>query len=171
MDVHGNLTDQSEFEAGRYPAGRRVRFVSWLGEDFAIGLTGDDGLGIYRVSANPPERTIFEVFAVSGGFGIGSVGARDKYVVSRGDRAQLRINYWVPTVSRGDPFSTDPELQIEGFKVDFVEDCWFALNNRARDHVFDCAASVTDDGNPILLWPWNGGDNQRWRAATVGPGL
>ena len=55
-------------------------------------------------------------------------------------------------------------LRERMFTVDFVDGCWFALNTYDRRMVVDIAGGATAEGSPIILFPWNGGDNQRWRA-------
>lgn len=40
---------------------------------------------------------------------------------------------------------------------------WFALNNNEHDKVVDVDHGRTDENTPVIGFPWNGGDNQKWR--------
>ncbi len=50
------------------------------------------------------------------------------------------------------------------FVVDFVDGCWFALNNVFRNQVADIQGSSKHEKTPIIAFPSNGGHNQIWRA-------
>ena len=47
---------------------------------------------------------------------------------------------------------------------EFVEQCWFALNDPYHGAVVDISESGTGEGNPVISFSWNGGANQIWRA-------
>ena len=44
---------------------------------------------------------------------------------------------------------------------------WFALNNWDHSRVADIRRSDMHDGNDVIGFPWNGGDNQKWRYEVV----
>ena len=59
MDAYGNLTTDDEFLTGR-----RIRLISYLDPDVAMGVTGDtdtgwSGVGVHRLSNGSPNETIF----------------------------------------------------------------------------------------------------------------
>lgn len=57
-----------------------------------------------------------------------------------------------------DPF--DPSFVI---RLDNVGDGWVAINNGAKDQVFDAEGTGPKPGTPVIQYTWNGGDNQRWQ--------
>lgn len=58
-------------------------------------------------------------------------------------------------------FSADPNNMEFTMVCDDVGDGYTAINNHDRSRVFDDRASRSD--GTIIPFPWNGGDNQRWR--------
>lgn len=67
---------------------------------------------------------------------------------------------------------TADEYAINGLRTIFTIDDldpspWFALNNFEKSRVVDVRRSEMYDGNHILSFPWNGGDNQKWRAEVI----
>lgn len=173
MDAYGNLTDISEFNNSR-----AIRLVSYMNEDLAIGgfgggLGGWYKLGIHHLSAGNDNQTIFLANGAGRGFfSLAWVGGPGNYVSWEGqaDSTLLMEPLW----RNNDPHPVGQDgdrIPLPMFTVDFVDGPWFALNDLRKDHVFDCSRSGQDEGNPIIPFRWNGGDNQKWRAATRGPGL
>jgi hypothetical protein len=165
MDADGNLTDVSEFSGGR-----RIRLISMLDEDVAIGVfPGSDGwnaLGVHRISSGNPEQSIFVATAVGdiGLFNLAWDVQPSDYMSWEGDGSgRLQV---IPI----GPDAGDP-VQAPLFTVTFVDGCWFCLENYAKSIVVDCSHSCTDENNPIIAHDWKDSDNEKWRAATVGPGL
>jgi len=176
MDASGNLTDVSEFADFRY-----IRLISYLNPDVAIGafagaIDGAYALGVRNVSAGEPEKTVFlvdnspffgeELFALSWP----AASNVNMFWADNGSTLELGAYYDSNGHVRIDAHP-DEDFDPTAFAVDFVDGCWFALNDRTRNHVVDCSGSGTAETNPIVSWPWNGGENQMWRAATKGPGL
>lgn len=165
MDAYGNLTEISEFSGGR-----RIRLISYLNEDVAIGgsmgTMGWYALSVHNVSTGDPEQSIFVVHAADRGMFTLDWGAQHGNWMSwEGDASNTLQLEPLSDNLAGDRVNP-PE-----FTVDFVNGCWFALNDPKRYYVVDCSGSGTNAGNPITFWRWNGGNNQIWRAATIGPGL
>ena len=57
------------------------------------------------------------------------------------------------------------DIHDPGFiiKLDDVGDGWVAINNGAKDQVFDVEGGVPSPGTPVIADPWNGTDTQQWR--------
>jgi hypothetical protein len=56
------------------------------------------------------------------------------------------------------------------FTVDMLDGgCWFALNSVDRRRVVDVQYGEARAGAELLAYPWNGGDNQKWRAQLMEP--
>jgi Ricin-type beta-trefoil lectin domain-like len=45
----------------------------------------------------------------------------------------------------------------------------YALIPKHSGKVLDVSGNSGADGAPLLQWDWNGGDNQQWLLAGVGP--
>lgn len=168
MDAFGNLTEEWEFSGDR-----RLRLISYLDPDVSIGVFPPDGrLCVHRISGASPEISIFTArpWQSRGVMGAGFclVSYRSKTALD-GWRTlpqsdQAWVYEWTPSLIN--PDSTPDELIVK-----FVDGCWFQLKNPRQRLVVDCGSSDISEGNPILFWEENGGDNQKWRAATTGPGL
>ncbi|HEY1753149.1 MAG TPA: hypothetical protein VGG29_17970 [Caulobacteraceae bacterium] len=174
MDANGNLTDLSEFDGSR-----RIRLVSYMDENLAVGgfgggLGGWYKLGIHHLSAGNPDQTLFLANGAGpGAFSLAWVAAPGNYVSWEGQGSDGAL-LLEPLAANNDPHPVGQDgdrIPLPQFTVDFVDGPWFALNDTRKDNVFDCSGSGQDEGNPIIPYHWNGGDNQRWRAATRGPGL
>jgi len=173
MDANGNITAQTEM------FGRRFRLISYLDPDVAVGVQGtaDTGYtcGVVRMSSGlDPANTIFTGFPVPPASGtwtyLSIVWDRDQtYALgSNGTNAIL-------TKLKKNTFAGSP-LQCYT-----VTSPWFVLAlmpdppppvvPQYTNLLLDCSESNTSQGNPILWFTRNGGDNQTWRATTVGPGL
>lgn len=159
MDAYGNLTSQDEFSGGR-----KIRLISYLGPDIALGVTAADvtvlGLpivegtvGVHHLSAGDPAQTLLIVNAVSGGFSLSPSEAPDTFLVA-GDTVKVAAPDSIIIQAGGPPV----------FTVQFVDGCWFTLGPKGEGDVFDIPASVTTEGTNILCFPLNGGQNQTWRA-------
>ena len=210
MDAYGNLTEVSEFAGGR-----RIRLISYLDEDVAMGAIrrSDEAeinyrLGVRHVSTDDPADSLFaaigglaawqDQFALAwaGGALPWTDGGPDpSYYISYlggADSDGQVFTVCDPLDGQGNPVPYDPanppawrRSQFGGpaqqlappslFRVSFVNGCWFNLYfpvlRPGDNYVFDCAHSDTSEGNPITWFEPNGGDNQIWRAATLGPGL
>jgi hypothetical protein len=159
-DAYGNLISQADF-AGRV----RVRLHSYLdSENLVLGLQLN-GAYIHNLTNGPaPDATIFTCEQIDGGFVLSQQEAEF------GGPLML---WWGPgalytpeELLRSDTVtSSEPDQRI--FTVDFVNGCWFALNNFDHSYVADVKQSVTTEGNDVIPFHWNGGDNQIWRAQIV----
>jgi hypothetical protein len=72
------------------------------------------------------------------------------------------------TVSPGAPIvhvmESSPLGQGRGlFRVEHVSNGWHRVVSELSDMVFDVAGGSVALGAPIILWPWHGGPNQRFR--------
>lgn len=159
MDANGNLTSQDEFSGGR-----RIRLISYLGPDIALGVTAADvtvlgipmveaTVGVHHLSTGDPARTLLIANAVNGGFSLSPSEAPDNFLIA-GDTVGVAAPDSLVIKAGGPPV----------FTVQFVQGCWFTLGPQGEGDVFDIPASVTTEGTNILCFPLNGGENQTWRA-------
>jgi len=56
--------------------------------------------------------------------------------------------------------SMEPEFVLY---ADDVGDGYVAINNHDKSRVLDVRGGNRTAGASIFAWPWNGGENQRWR--------
>lgn len=170
MDAYGNLTSISEFTDGR-----AFRLMSYLDGDVAIGAVRaeeDDTFRIYncsvhRMSAgnNVPVTFQFRNVKVVSSyvFFYISLVADPDYWMSYGDGGFYSGKTLGLRLAKGNAqFLWAPAL----LTVTFVQDCWFTLQTDSVVLAVDCSESQTNEGNPILWFEPNGGQNQIWRAAT-----
>jgi hypothetical protein len=163
MDAYGNLTDQSEFD------NRRFRLISYLDPDVSVGVF-DYACGVVRLSLGgnprPWTTTIFR-----GRMSWAAVEMTQILSFTWDHNPALHLSdAGGVAVVNGSPVVVSPV---------FVDGPWFILMNVfddpeadfGRRTVLDCAESSTEESNRILWFRENQGDNQKWRAATVGPGL
>ena len=54
----------------------------------------------------------------------------------------------------------DPSFVV---KLDDVGDGWVAINNGAKDRVFDVEGGHPAPGTPVIQHPWGDGTNQMWK--------
>lgn len=154
-DADGNLTSMQDFipyrEVRLHSAldnGRLVLAMPRLGHAYVHRLEKGEA----------PEETIFQIRGGEYGFVLAIRhwdGPHSKVVIPLtwcGGFLEARLG--VPHID-------------ECFQVDMVDRCWFALNNQARTRVADVAHGNTAHGSAVVSWPWNGGENQKWRAQIV----
>lgn len=164
MDAYGNLTSQDEFSGGR-----RIRIISYLGEDLAIGSDGREvnlfdgipgvtgGVALHHLSSGDPDRTTFVAETEGPGFALG-----------RAVDPRVRLSWGEYRQSLVVASSASIDILMGSvFTVQFVDGVWFNLRTVDGSMVVDCAGSGTDEGQPLLGWDANGGDNQKWRAQAV----
>ncbi|GAA0635227.1 RICIN domain-containing protein [Brevundimonas lenta] len=162
MDACNNLTSQDEFANGR-----RIRFISYLGQGLVIGASGQvvsgpigipcmesPSVALSHLSNGNAGNSIFSAQATDGGFTLSRGGDSRQQLSWSAYREPLTLFCNEVTVIAADPV----------FTVTFVDGCWFTLNNADGSMVVDVAGSGTDEGQPLLGWDPNGGDNQKWRA-------
>jgi hypothetical protein len=171
MDAYGNITDISEFAGGR-----RVRFVSYLNPKVNIGVSDSAPLTqpALVTTQSLDDSTVFCAQTESPGrFSLISQAFWRRYVT------------WDP--DDHDRLTVQDVGAAPIFTVDFVDGCWFALNNASKDRVVDVYRGTENGGTwdtggdgqrppfyatiPIIAFAWNGGANQIWRANTTGPGI
>jgi hypothetical protein len=173
MDAHGNLTDLSEFANGR-----RLRLISYMDPDIALGLhaarpSGGSGfigeigalaleafIGVRRLSLGDDGATVLVAQAAQGDTFTLGWGADPGCLLMWGGGGFSLSNDRSPLDDAAGSAGAE-------FTVDFVDGCWFALNNPNRDRVVDIEGARTDERTPIIPWSWNGGANQIWRAEAV----
>ena len=175
MDPYGNLTSLSEFSNGR-----RLRLISYMDPDIAFGLHASRPqgggatfpgeiadlsiaffIGVQRLSSGGPDSSVLRAEASAGDtFTLGWDADPGCLLCWGGDAFELSNDKSVL-----DDASQSPAAR---FTVDFVDGCWFALNNPDRDRVVDVSRFGTAERTPIIPFGWNGGDNQKWRAEAVG---
>jgi hypothetical protein len=72
-------------------------------------------------------------------------------------------------VPPGRPIVQEPLIPAVGgfwnnvFRVEHLNDRWHRIVSVFSDMVFDVAQASHASGAPIILWPWHGGPNQRFR--------
>lgn len=178
MDAYGNLTTQDEFSDGH-----RIRLVSYLDPDISLGLH----------ASRPGQQNARDLMAYSVGVGWSDYEDTTTLLASSAGRPVVEGQEQFFNLSwADDPWLQDhpdsPKSSLKwmdgqfemtnaahydgtaetGFCVDFVEGCWFALNNVFRNRVVDIRESRRDRNTPIISFPWNGGHNQIWRAQKIG---
>ncbi len=52
--------------------------------------------------------------------------------------------------------------------LDATAENYCVINNHNGSQVFDCKGDGTREGTQIISYPWNQGNNQRWRFVAVG---
>lgn len=184
MDAFSNLDSFADFTDGM-----RIRLVSRLDPDVVLGVkTATDpsrpGLifgetaEVQRLSTDDPstsELTVFTTAPFPRELSPNSV----LLLWCTPDGSGYFYPLGFPT-ERGAPISMvdgvddfqlrndeDRRLAMPESTIDFVDGCWFALNNYDRSMVADVYESGTTSGNQIICFPWNGGDNQIWRAQNL----
>lgn len=184
MDAYGNLTDVSEFSDGR-----RIRLISRLDPDVALGLhafwpprpTGggsgfidalarvvapplNASVSVHRLSIGDNATAVLRADAIDGGFSL-----------SWADQPGCFL-YWTDGQfglfddrSGGGLIGAiaGPQSYDKTFTIDWVDGCWFALNNHDHSRVADVRGGSSDERTQIVSFGWNGGDNQIWRAQAV----
>lgn len=173
MDAAGNFTSMADFKTGHV-----VRFTSYLDPNVILGMRGNPGAqGATSAAWDAVVRHVDDGGSVQ----------EHTWLIVVDDAGMLRLGYldddgmqlgWVdspgfPTYmtmqdSRtpdGYVYVVDPDLTR--FTIDWVDGCWFALNNHDRTRVIDVAESDTAVGANIIGFRWNGGDNQKWRCNEV----
>ncbi|HEY0601055.1 hypothetical protein [Brevundimonas sp.] len=166
MDPYGNLTTSAELAGGR-----RIRLISYLDPDVALGcFDSSDGagwprLGVHRLSSGDPDRTVFQTgrqpHFSEGDFYMIWTDEAGCVVSMEGDSDGCLTCIPITGGDDGDP----PDYP--GFTADFVNGCWFALNDSLGIQVVDISESGTGEQNPVIAFKWNGGPNQIWRAQDV----
>jgi hypothetical protein len=162
MDAYGNLTEASEFSSSL-----EIRIISYLGEEFAIGVTAYNETAITDFTQGDPNNSIFCGIPAGNGpsdqFWLQWMSQPYYYVYSGETDGPLYLNNISNDIEGLPPTPTT-------FSVNFVDGCWFTLVINS-DAVVDCSESDTSEGNPVINFAPNGGDNQKWRAVSNGPGI
>lgn len=161
MDAYGNLDSIGEFSGNK-----RIRLISYLDPDVALGVfpptpdsSGWSVAGVHRLSAGSPGQTVMRVNALGPGrFSLAWDADTSQYLSWEGATSGQLILEQLSQPQDGD--RVDPPE----FALDFVELCWFALNDPYHGAVVDVSESGTGEGNPVISFSWNGGANQLWRA-------
>ena len=165
-DDYGNLLGIGDFTTGL-----EVRFHSYLdSEHLVLACAENSSCRLHDLRAGPAWLdSLFRIEARAGGlFGIWLPGNWDQLqVLARTEaghgtisRQQIRIDSHHTRL-----FPTPDAPASRNFAVDMLDGgCWFALNNATREGVFDVAYGRAEAGADVQLYPWNGGNNQRWRA-------
>jgi hypothetical protein len=187
MDASGNLTTRDEFGQGH-----RIRLISYLDPGICLGLHASrpgyqNALDLMAYSVG--------VAWTDGGADWGQTDSTVLMASSAGpdpvaDEEHFFNLSWAddpypqrhPTVGRRSclRWVNDGQFQLTncadpgdswgstGFAVDFVDGCWFALNDVFHLQVADIQGGAKEANTPIISFPWNGGHNQIWRAHKVG---
>lgn len=171
MDAYGNLTSQDEFANGR-----RIRLISYLGPDLALGAPAqmvngplnvpcvEGSVSLHHLSAGDPAETVLIANAVSGGFSLSPSGAPTAFLVATDP---LPPTWSAQPISLMAPEVADEEGGPPAFAVQFVESCWFTIGPPGTGMVFDVREGATDEGTQVSGFTLNGGQNQIWRAEVV----
>jgi hypothetical protein len=161
MDADGNLTQEDEFY------GARFRLISYLDSDVAVGVFGTAGsytLGVHRLSSGDPARTIFR--------GVQFEVQFLPYLSIAWDR-DPNYSFFCGAGNAVATLAPPPAGSRVG--LGWQAGPWFVLASSTdgtweNSYVLDCSESDTSEGNPILWWGLNNGNNQMWRATTRGLG-
>ena len=194
MDASGNLTDRSEFSSGKLirlisyldpdvALGVHASRPGWDPANFEASMancrTLNSSVGVHRLSTGDPTSTMLRA-ARRDANTFSLAWECDPFTISAGDYPGMPFLFWPGS---GDSYETrGKQLQLSnpmdrvsegtsmmrsGFTVDFVDGCWFALNDTDHGVVVDITESRTAENTPIIAFAWNGGHNQIWRAQTV----
>lgn len=163
MDAYGNLTRVDEFFA------RSLRLISYLDPDVALGVfpPDDDSLGahcvrVHRLSSGDPDRSVLMAYSAGPvAFSLSPGNDLSQYLTWQTGNNGLMLLQPMPDPGNGQLVFAPP------FELDFVQGCWFALNNADHSCVVDVSESGTAQRNPIIPFEWNGGANQIWRAQAL----
>ncbi len=161
-DAFGNLLGIQDFTLYR-----QIRLHSYLDPDVVLACPLGGRVYVHHLSkGQAPEQTILVIQPLRNNSFCLTVGKYGPPLIWVSYNAGLKyggVNI-VPRV--GNAVVSSPDEII--FTVDMLDgSCWFALNNHDRTRVADVSKSDTTEGNPIIGFEWNGGDNQRWRAQIV----
>ncbi|WP_291836724.1 hypothetical protein [Brevundimonas sp.] len=165
MDAYGNLTTDDEFLTGR-----RIRLISYLDPDVAMGVTGDtdtgwSGVGVHRLSNGSPNETIFIAGVAAGSksrmFYLAWGSDPNQALSMEGDSTGRLTLEPISQSIDGDP-TYYPEFQAQ-----WQNGPWFVLSAFGSSQVVDISESGTGENNPIIAFQANGGGNQTWRAQDV----
>ena len=166
-----NLLKDSDFLNGTM-----VRFVSYIDPDIVLGLTAprvqtynnyltNRGVGVRHRSKLGNSNEGVWMIASDQGTGLPASECIPGFQIVSNAQSNLYLtnieNNLYTALSDVQP----PDVNCGFWFVDWVKDgTWFALNNKDHSRVFDISRSDTTEGNDVILFPWNGGDNQVWRA-------
>ncbi|WP_341702873.1 hypothetical protein [Ferrovibrio sp.] len=112
---------------------------------------------------NTSDATTWVVQSIAGstqGFYLQHMATRN--CIHFGNDGQVRTQL-LPTV--GAQASTALEYVVT---TDDVGDGFCAINNHDHSYVLDVYRSGTNQGNSVVTFHWNKGDNQRWRFVPTG---
>lgn len=167
MDAYGNLTTREDFSDGVI-----VRFVSRMDANVVIGYSG------LQVDGNGNVMDTMTVFAQH--LPVDPQADNTRFVIRpTGDGVTFRLDlcdgpegwqvWGMEYEDYTEPLKVLPQNAGTAFRVDFVQDCWFALNFADGSQVADIKECNPAQWTPIIMFPWNGGDNQIWRAEVAQP--
>lgn len=145
----------------RLPHDGRVRFHAYLdpGNQWVLGHTNElsNGLGptvLRPLSHYNDKTTLWSPYYINDTqFRLRWVEAPHLYLAWGLDGEPLGI--------------TSEEYAHDGMTLFTIDDLdpspWFALNNVPKKRVLDVSRGGMYNGNYVIGFPWNGGDNQKWR--------
>lgn len=193
MDKYGNLTDRSEFDKDvlirlvsyldpDVALGVHASRPGWDMNDIEGSMTRcrtlNSSVGVHKISAGDPTFTSMLRASRRDGETFTLAWENDPFIALNTEYGGKPFLYW----PSGDKYEakgkqmllSNPMEQGEGanmvqngFTIDFVDGVWFALNNPDHSLVADITESRTAESTAIVAFPWNGGQNQIWRAQTV----
>lgn len=168
MDAYGNFTSLDDFKTGQV-----VRLISYLDPMICMGFRSDPTTYTWTSTTTSPWDLV--VRRLDGSDHDRDDERRWSIIV---DETGFPHLCWPPQPDVQLMWDNGYELNLQNvtaeggywysqdwlrFRPEWVDGCWFALNNPASDHVVDVSGSGVSVGNPIISFPWNGGDNQKWR--------
>jgi len=145
----------------RLPHDGRVRFHAYLdpGNQWVIGRVLEMYNGIGQAGIFP-LRGVNDNTSLWSPYYINETQFRLRWV-----EAPHLYLMWGET---GDSLGITSEEYAHGngtlFTIDDLDPSpWFALNNFNKSRVADISESMMAPGRYVITFPWNGGDNQKWR--------
>lgn len=144
--------------------GQKVRFFSKLDSSVVLGAAAGVGIFVHRIDNGlAPEKTLFEVQYIK------DDGAFQLFLRNVPGISDMKLTWYWPQQEPGACYlSLNPDFVDSGdwdhFRIDALDGPYFALNNNDKNRVVDILQSNTGEGARIEAYPWNGGDNQWWRA-------
>jgi hypothetical protein len=161
-DQYGNLLGIEEFTTGL-----KVRFHSYLGSgDLVLCCPENSTCRLHDLrDGDAWQVSVFTLEARGGNrFGIWLGSYQQLELLGSNGHGGIRTEILRQDQHHARYFPTPDAPPEMNFRIDMLDSPWFALNDDTEQGVFDVKYGDARSGTDVILYPWNGGGNQRWRA-------